>query len=545
MDSELKPDLEGPSIPPPMVKMRGLKQDKCGLLAHGGDDQRRNRTSLRVLAAGFAPCLLFLLSFFPTSSAFTQSILGLEAKYVVGARGLPASATARNPASCISPCATTQALLGVKRFFLPPFRSTAIGSPATRKCSAVLRAQADDDAEVSPLEALVDFKGAPCVVQAVTDKAEILQLNRKTRKAKFKDLQVVFADRPVRSWELQELDGTLPQPIVSPEKVHAELLITGGTCTVGELSSKLFQTTTTHLTAWAAWKLVTEDLYFTGTTQNIAAHPADRVAKDLEKARAKKSQEKDQTNFAKRVKDRKLKASDMDRVNDVEEMALNRAQTSPTLKLLGIEQTPQAAHTLLLELGVWDSLTNPWPARFGVVMESFPKSLDAEAISQIAAAKKLKRTDFTTMEAFAIDDADIPDPDDAISVSQGEGDSLQIWVHVADVGSVVRPDSELDLAARRRGASCYLPNGTLPMLPERIQESLGLGLANTSPALSIGFVLEDDGHVDNVQIVRSTIKVTRKSYAEAAVLMEKGDGPWSLMEEASFRFRLYLYLTAP
>jgi len=386
------------------------------------------------------------------------------------------------------------------------------------------------------MEALVDYKGAPCVVQTVTDKAEILQLNRTTRKAKFKDLQVVFPG-PVRSWELQELDGTLPEPVNSPDKIHAELLSEGGAWAVGEFAEKLFQTTPTHITAWAAWKLVKDDVYFTGTAQAISAHPADKVAKDLEKIRAKKAQEKDQANFVKRVKERKLKTSDMDRVNDVEELALNRAQTSSTLKLLGIEQTPQAAHTLLLELGVWDSLTNPWPARFGVVMEAFPKSLEEEAIAQIAASKKLKREDFTAMDAFAIDDADIPDPDDAISVTKGEGDSLQVWVHVADVGSIVRPDSGLDLAARRRGASCYLPNGTLPMLPERIQDSLGLGLAGTSPALSIGFLLEDDGHLDDVQIVRSKVKVTRKTYAEAAALIEKGDEPWSLMEEAAFRFR--------
>ena len=41
-------------------------------------------------------------------------------------------------------------------------------------------------------------------------------------------------------------------------------------------------------------------------------------------------------------------------------------------------------------------------------------------------------------------------------------------------------------AHARAHISCYLPNGTLPMLPKSIQEYMGLGLAANSPALSIG-----------------------------------------------------------
>jgi len=300
--------------------------------------------------------------------------------------------------------------------------------------SVALRATAEDEVDGSDFnEALVDFKGAPCLVQTVevTDKAEILQLNRKSRKAKLKDLQIVLPG-PVRSWELMELEGKLPEPVEEPSKVHAELLSAAGTWTLSELAEKLFKAKPTHLTAWAAWKLVLDGLYFSGTTQEVAALPAEKVAAELEKIRKKKAQEKGEVDFVKRVRSKAIKPGDMDRMKDLEDLALNRSESSSTLKILGIQQTPSEAHKLLLELGVWDSLTNPWPARFGVVLEPFPKSLEQEAILEIARAQKIEREDLRALEAFAIDDVGIEDPDDAISVERAEGDMLQVW-HGADV----------------------------------------------------------------------------------------------------------------
>ena len=81
--------------------------------------------------------------------------------------------------------------------------------------------------------------------------------------------------------------------------------------------------------------------------------------------------------------------------------------------------------------------------------------------TQIERAKAVARQDLTAVEAFAIDDAGIADPDDAISVTQGEGGELNVWVHIADVGAVVMPGSVLDEAARRRGARCGCVAGWL------------------------------------------------------------------------------------
>jgi len=273
------------------------------------------RKFARSAAAWLALCALpaaFLAVLLPVGSAFSPAI-GLRGPGGVGGGGLWQGPAAAHQAGLAAPWACKSS------------RQLAVRAPARRAqlrvapCT-VLRAQADDVEDASSFsDALVDFKGAPCLVTSVSEKADILQLNRRTRKAKYKDLQIVFPG-PVRSWELQELEDKGPEPAVAPEQVHAELLSEGGAWTVAQLAEKLFLTPPTHLTAWSAWTLVLQGLYFTGTAQEIVAHPADKVAKDLEKMRAKKAQEKDHADFVKRVRSKKIKPADIDRMQvlDVE-----------------------------------------------------------------------------------------------------------------------------------------------------------------------------------------------------------------------------------
>jgi hypothetical protein len=107
--------------------------------------------------------------------------------------------------------AAAAAALGIRpawRLVLPSGRGLCHGV-------GLRAAQGEGEGEVDTApfkDALVDFKGAPCVVTSLSEKAEILQLNGKSRKAKYKDLQIVFPG-PVRSWELQELAGKPLQPV--------------------------------------------------------------------------------------------------------------------------------------------------------------------------------------------------------------------------------------------------------------------------------------------------------------------------------------------
>ena len=140
------------------------------------------------------------------------------------------------------------------------------------------------------------------------------------------------------------------------------------------------------------------------------------------------------------------------------------------------------------------------------------------------------RLDLTELSAYAIDDEDNEDPDDAISL-----DGERIWVHVADVAALVAPDSEMDLDARSRGANLYLPEKVIPMLPQAVTDRLGLGLTPESPALSIGFRLSEQGEIEDTEIRLTRLRVQRISYAQADQCL--GEAPFAELLQRSRIYR--------
>ena len=101
----------------------------------------------------------------------------------------------------------------------------------------------------------------------------------------------------------------------------------------------------------------------------------------------------------------------------------------------------------------------------------FPAALEVEAARAAEAAIEsgVGRRDLTELPTFTVDPATARDFDDAISARR-EGDSLRVWVHIADVAAHVRPGTTLDLEARRRANSTYAPGAVEPMLPRALSE---------------------------------------------------------------------------
>jgi ribonuclease R len=78
------------------------------------------------------------------------------------------------------------------------------------------------------------------------------------------------------------------------------------------------------------------------------------------------------------------------------------------------------------------------------------------------------RRDLTDLPTFTIDPPSARDFDDALSAESLGADAVRVWVHIADVSAYVREGSPLDLEARRRGTSVYVPGGVEPMLPPEL-----------------------------------------------------------------------------
>jgi len=107
--------------------------------------------------------------------------------------------------------------------------------------------------------------------------------------------------------------------------------------------------------------------------------------------------------------------------------------------------------------------------REGLGFRGFPASLELEAAEVASAAERAPgdRRDLTALSTFTVDPATARDFDDAVS-AQREGDGARVWIHIADVAAHVRPGSPLDLEARLRGNSTYVPGAVEPMLPHAL-----------------------------------------------------------------------------
>ena len=81
------------------------------------------------------------------------------------------------------------------------------------------------------------------------------------------------------------------------------------------------------------------------------------------------------------------------------------------------------------------------------------------------------RLDLRGETVFTLDGADAKDLDDAINIRR-DGDGYILGVHIADVSHYVRPGSELDREAMRRGTSVYVTDRVVPMLPRPISNGI-------------------------------------------------------------------------
>jgi ribonuclease R len=99
----------------------------------------------------------------------------------------------------------------------------------------------------------------------------------------------------------------------------------------------------------------------------------------------------------------------------------------------------------------------------------FRAALEVEAAEAARAAERESgpRRDLTALQTFTVDPAGARDFDDAVS-AQREGNGARVWIHIADVAAHVRPGSPLDVEARRRANSTYVPGLVEPMLPHAL-----------------------------------------------------------------------------
>ncbi len=92
---------------------------------------------------------------------------------------------------------------------------------------------------------------------------------------------------------------------------------------------------------------------------------------------------------------------------------------------------------------------------------------------QVASKKKTAqyRKDLRKLPFATIDGEDAKDFDDAIYCTK-DNNGYKLFVAIADVSFYVKPNSKLDIEAKKRGTSIYFPAKVIPMLPENLSNGI-------------------------------------------------------------------------
>ncbi len=208
---------------------------------------------------------------------------------------------------------------------------------------------------------------------------------------------------------------------------------------------------------------------------------------------------------------------DKERVDELIELVLE----VPELKLPGRDSL-RAFH-LMVELGVWDKHENVWLHRYDVHTAFSPELIEeAERIADEPFTPEPWRRDLTYTSCVTIDDPYTRDLDDALSCQPLLEGGWEVGIHIADPGAFVPHGSPLDLEARRRGTSIYLPTGVVPMFPPALSEgAMSLEAGRTRPALSTIVRFDEWLEIESVEVVPTVVRVTtRMTYEEVQEILD-------------------------
>jgi ribonuclease R len=167
-------------------------------------------------------------------------------------------------------------------------------------------------------------------------------------------------------------------------------------------------------------------------------------------------------------------------------------------------------------------------AEFGLPFR-FPENVihESQQISEGITPHEIKqRRDFRDITTFTIDPEDAKDFDDALSIERLDNGNLEIGVHIADVTHYVKVNTALEEEAYDRATSVYLVDRTIPMLPERLSNTL-CSLRADEDKLTFSAVFEMDLHakVVNEWFGRTTIHSNKRfTYDEAQAILESKNG---------------------
>ncbi len=146
---------------------------------------------------------------------------------------------------------------------------------------------------------------------------------------------------------------------------------------------------------------------------------------------------------------------------------------------------------LILDCGAIPSARALHESRF--LAEYFPHGIGfgpAAVYSEQPAESLLTERPATEIQAFSIDDISTTEIDDAFSVEWLANDRLRIGVHIAAPALGIARDDIIDLQARTRLSTVYVPGDKITMLPAALVDTFTLKEGGLRPVLSFYTIID-------------------------------------------------------
>ncbi len=320
----------------------------------------------------------------------------------------------------------------------------------------------------------------------------------------------------------------------------------GGSTVPMELAKLLFSDTTPEL-CYASHVLLSDDrLYFKQKGDRYEPRPASQVNDLKHQIEMELQRQNEWIGFLDRVKAQiarpseepgiplaawqpsdRLKLDAIEKYATWGEESTHKAQAVEILLALERPETPHGALKLLVKLGLWDPHENIFLRRTHAPIQ-FPTKVADLAHEYLTSAPPdlhhSDRLDLTHLKVYTIDDESTREIDDGLSIEVMPDGREKIWVHIADPTRWLTPGDTLDLEARRRGTTIYLPTGAVSMFPVELATGpMSLNTGDACCALSFEVLLADDGSIEFYQIHASYIKITyRLTYEDVEEMLQLG-----------------------
>jgi exoribonuclease-2 len=116
------------------------------------------------------------------------------------------------------------------------------------------------------------------------------------------------------------------------------------------------------------------------------------------------------------------------------------------------------------------------------LLENFPKGIGFPSLPIPSSPANLP---VAHVQAFSIDDVTTTEIDDALSVEIIDANTVRVGIHIAAPALSITRGDAIDMLARARMSTVYMPGDKITMLPDEVVDVYTLGEGQTRPAVSL------------------------------------------------------------